>query len=63
MAHAYKHFADGGCGVRHVADEWVFLQARGAEVDWGFVESEMGAMGMGGFEHALRRAAGGGVRR
>lgn len=57
VAHAYKHYAESGCGVRHALDEHVFLAVRGAEVDWGYVGRRMREMGIDGFERCLRRAA------
>lgn len=57
IAHAFKHFLGGGCGIRCVVDECVILSARGDQLDETYVSAEMASMGMGEFEASLRCAA------
>lgn len=57
IAHAFKHFDTSGCGVRCAADEAVFLKAKGADMDWGYIAGELEKLGMTAFEDDLRHAA------
>ena len=56
-AHAWKHYDGGGCGIRTLADEAVYLQRQGGFMDWNYVEAEAEKLGLGEFEKALRRCA------
>ena len=57
VVHAYKHFSEGGCGVRNAVDEYVFLHEDGDKVDRGLVASELVLMDVDGFERVLNKAA------
>ncbi len=45
IAHTYKHFVGGGCGVRCLADIYVFLERHGAEMDRAYVDGELKKLG------------------
>ncbi len=54
IAHMFKHFGRGGHGVRGIADEWALLQAWGASMDRGYIDAELGKLGMLEFEQGIR---------
>lgn len=56
IGHAYKHFSDGGCGVRTLADEYVFLQKKNT-LDWDYIKRETAKCGIDSFEETLRKVA------
>lgn len=41
LAHAYKHFSEAGCGIRILADIYVFIQKKKASIDWEYVRKEL----------------------
>lgn len=41
LAHAYKHFSQAGCGIRILADLYVFIQKKKASMDWEYVRKEL----------------------
>ena len=57
LVHAHKHFDSAGCGIRFVADLRVLLDAKGARMDWGYVRSELKALGLADFEACSRSLA------
>lgn len=54
--HAYKHFVGGGCGVRNVVDEYVFLREDRNKIEFDQVEAEL-VEDVGRFERVLSKAA------
>ena len=54
LAHAYKHYSRAGCGVRFIADEWVYLQRYEDELAGGYLRGELGKLGLTEFD-ALSR--------
>ena len=56
IAHAYKHFAHAGCGIRTLVDEYVILQSKSL-MNWNYIKSELRTIGIEGFEEELRRSA------
>ena len=57
LVHAHKHFDAAGCGIRFVADLRVLLDAKGAGMDWGYVQGELAALGLADFEARARSLA------
>ena len=57
IAHTHKHFANAGCGVRCIADEWVLLNAWGNVLDWNYITAELNKLGMLEFEQQLKALA------
>ena len=56
IGHAYKHFSDGGCGVRTLVDEYVVLQKKNT-LDWNYIKRETAKCGIDAFEETLRKVA------
>ncbi len=57
VAHEYKHYRDGGTGLRSLLDIHVFLRHYGTGLDMDYVAAEAGKMGMAGFEQQNRELA------
>lgn len=57
LAHAFKHFDQAGCGIRYVVDLRVFVDARGSELDWPYIDKQLEALGLTDFERASRGLA------
>ncbi|MBQ9142308.1 MAG: nucleotidyltransferase family protein, partial [Lachnospiraceae bacterium] len=53
LVHAYKHFSNGGCGIRLLADMHVFEDCKGAQLDRKYVKQELIKLGLEGFEHRV----------
>lgn len=41
LAHAYKHFTQAGCGIRILADFYVYVQKKKTSMDWEYVRKEL----------------------
>lgn len=52
-AHAYKHYADHGTGIRTLVDSYVFLNRHRA-LDWPYVERELETLGILEYERKSR---------
>ena len=50
LLHMAQHFAKGGMGARFVADQYVFLRAKGAAMDRALIEAALGKAGLTTFE-------------
>lgn len=46
MTHAYKHFQEGGTGLRTLVDFYVFQQKKRNELDWAYIEAELDSLGI-----------------
>lgn len=57
LAHAFKHFDGSGCGIRIAVDLRVFLDAKGAQMDWAYVRAQLEELELAGFEGRMRRLA------
>ena len=57
-AHAYKHYRDKGVGLRACVDAWVYGQAKGSAMDWGYVQGECARLGIADYERNCRTLAG-----
>ena len=53
-AHAYKHHAGSGTGLRAVADNYAMRRALGSELRFAEIDRELGELGILGFDEALR---------
>ncbi|MBP0960986.1 MAG: nucleotidyltransferase family protein [Oscillospiraceae bacterium] len=49
-AHEYKHFVNGGTGVRSLADTYVFLKKRSDTMDWDYIAAETDKLGISEYE-------------
>lgn len=50
LAHAYRHYATGGIGVRSLADVYVYEQKKGKSLDWEYVKAELSKLEIAPFE-------------
>lgn len=57
IAHAYKHYAGGGTGMRTLLDTYVYLKHFGKEMNWEYIAAETEKLGIGEFERAQRSLA------
>lgn len=57
LSHAWKHYKSGGCGIRFLADLFVFFQAKGKNMDKDYVRRELDKMGIASFEADMRELA------
>lgn len=53
LAHAYKHFTEAGCGIRILADLYVFIEKKKALMDWEYIRKELEALHIEGFAKHL----------
>ena len=56
-AHEYKHFSVGGTGIRSLLDCYVYLKVKGKELDIGYIEKQVEALGIADFEKKRRDLA------
>ena len=56
-AHEYKHYTNGGTGIRSVLDTYVFLQKLGDSLDIDYIKAETDKMGISDFEQNNRSLA------
>ena len=54
IAHAFKHFENGGTGIRNLADIYIFLRSRTWQMEWDYVYRELEMLGCVDFEVNLR---------
>lgn len=54
LAHAFKHFCRGGCGIRFLADLYVFWKCKGNSLDMKYLTEELQEMGLEEFETNMR---------
>lgn len=52
--HEYKHYSEGGTGLRSLLDRYVFLQKKSETLGWKYIESECEKLGIADFEKQSR---------
>ena len=57
LAHEYKHYAEGGTGLRSLLDAYVWLKRKRDEMDWDYIAREAEKMGIADFERENRSLA------
>ena len=57
IAHEYKHFMGSGTGLRSLLDTYVYLNQKGGELDWPYIESETQKLRIAEFERNNRELA------
>ena len=57
LAHFYKHFAGGGCGIRNVMDIYVLLDRYGDTLDEDYLGKELNKLGLSEFRKTMERLA------
>ena len=58
IAHAYVHYSHNGCGLRTLADSYVYLWKKGTSLDWNDIEEQISQLGISDFEMKLRLLSG-----
>ena len=53
-AHAYKHYREGGTGIRSFVDTYVYLKDKEDILDWDYIEQETAKIGIDNFEKDVR---------
>ena len=56
VAHAYKHHSGAGTGIRTYADDYVYRKAKGAALDFSYIDRELEKLGLTEYSQALRKA-------
>lgn len=57
IVHAYKHFDNSGCGIRSVADQYVFRKTHAGHMDWAYVDHELEMLGLKEYEDQMNHLA------
>jgi len=57
LLHGYKHFSEGGTGIRFLADIFVFMQKKGRQLDEAYLTRELGILKIDAFEKQTRELA------
>ncbi len=55
--HEYKHYAEGGTGLRSLLDCYVFLRKKSETLGWEYIEAECEKLGIADFEKQSRALA------
>lgn len=55
--HEYKHYSGSGTGLRSLLDCYVYLQNKSDSLDWNYIETECGKLGISDFEKQSRELA------
>jgi len=55
--HEYKHYANRGTGLRSLVDRYVYLRQKSGSLDFSYIESECGRLGIADFEKQSRALA------
>lgn len=58
LAHSHKHFTNGGCGPREIADYFIFTQKYADELDWKYLERELKKTGLDRYAAMMKRLSG-----
>ena len=53
----YKHYSTAGCGIRFLADNYLFLRRDGDKLNSAYVEEKLGEYGISDFERETRELA------
>lgn len=54
LTHFAKHFRDGGIGLRHVTDLWLYVR-KNPGLDWGYLNAELDKLSLRSFYDNIRR--------
>lgn len=57
VCHMYKHFSTAGCGVRFLADNYVFLRKENDNLDWNYINHCFDEYGISEYERESRELA------
>lgn len=56
-AHTYKHYSEGGTGLRSLLDCYVYMKRFADSMDWEYISREAGKMNLADFERDFRDLA------
>lgn len=56
-AHTYRHYSEGGTGLRALLDEYVYVKKFSDSLDWEYISRETVKMNLADFERDLRNLA------
>lgn len=54
IAHEYKHYIDGGTGVRSLLDNYIMLRKYGDVLDWDYINGELKTLGIADYANDNR---------
>lgn len=54
ITHEYKHYSNGGTGLRSLIDHYVYLQAKQNTMNWSYISDECKKLGISDFEKQSR---------
>jgi hypothetical protein len=54
IAHEYKHYNDGGTGIRSLGDRYVYLDKLGEKLDFKYITSQLKILGIADYERKIR---------
>lgn len=54
ITHVYKHYVGGGTGLRSLLDGYVYIEKKGNDLNWNYIEAEMEKLGISKFEKCFR---------
>ncbi len=54
-AHAYKHYKEGGTGIRSLTDSFIYNKSKGEKIDRKYINTECKKLGIHLFEKHLRK--------
>lgn len=57
VCHMYKHFSTAGCGIRFLADHYLFLKQESDKLDWDYINSFFDKYGILQYEQESRNLA------
>lgn len=57
VCHMYKHYSTAGCGVRFLADNYLFLKKENQNLDWQYINSKLDEFGILDYEQKSRKLA------
>lgn len=57
VCHMYKHFSTAGCGVRFLADNYLFLKKESDKLNWNYINSSLEKFGILDYEQKSRKLA------
>jgi hypothetical protein len=57
MFHFYKHYSNGGSGIRSLADILVFLMKFESQLDWEYIATELSLLKLSSFEKDMKLLA------
>lgn len=57
FTHMTKHFRDGGIGLRHITDLWLY-RLKNPDIDWAYIAQELEKMELGTFYKNVEEAIG-----